>query len=103
MLPLYEATDLKKASPHEFSFELHGHKHTFKAANDAERDGWFHSLEKAMELGKVNKETTRDSEGYKSEMEKLSESMKAPRSCSAFTDLAQTPRTSLVAPLQLPR
>lgn len=74
MLPLYEATDLKKASPHEFSFELHGHKHSFKAANDAERDGWFHSLEKAMELGKVNKETTRSGEGYKSEMEKLSKS-----------------------------
>jgi hypothetical protein len=72
VLALYDATDLKKSSPHEFSFELHGHKHQFKAANDAERDGWYLSLEKAIELGKASKESVRAGDAYKSEIEKLS-------------------------------
>ncbi|WPG99631.1 Hypothetical protein R9X50_00244900 [Acrodontium crateriforme] len=71
VLALYDATDLKKSSPHEILFRLNGHQHTLKAANDAERDGWFVSLEKAIELGKAQKETVRDSEGYKAEIEKL--------------------------------
>lgn len=72
VIPLYEATDLKKAHPHEFTFDIHGHKHSFKANNDAERDGWYQSIEKAIELGKASKESVRDSEGYKAEIEKLS-------------------------------
>ena len=75
VLALYDAEDLEKQSPHEFSFKLHGHKHQFKAANDAERDGWYLSIEKAIELGKASKESTRASEGYKAEMEKLSKSL----------------------------
>ncbi|KAK6395275.1 hypothetical protein LTR65_000745 [Meristemomyces frigidus] len=71
VLPLYEATELKKVSPHEISFEIHGHKHTLKAANDAERDGWYISLERAIEMGKADKEAIRASEGYKAEIEKL--------------------------------
>lgn len=71
VIPLYEATDLKKASPHEFTFEISGHKHSFKASNDAERDGWYQSIEKSIELGKASKESVRDSETYKSEIEKL--------------------------------
>ncbi|KAK5120956.1 hypothetical protein LTR85_005740 [Meristemomyces frigidus] len=71
VLPLYEATDLRKVSPHEISFEINGHKHTLKAANDAERDGWYISLERAIEMGKADKEAIRASEGYKAEMEKL--------------------------------
>jgi hypothetical protein len=72
VIPLYEATDLKKAAPHEFAFEISGHKHSFKANNDAERDGWYQSIEKSIELGKASKESVRDSESYKTEMEKLS-------------------------------
>lgn len=84
VLPLYDATDLKKMSPHEFSFELHGHKHSFKAANDAERDGWYLALEKAMELGKASKDTIRESPSYKSEIEKLSKFRRLSRvSCPA--------------------
>ncbi|OQO04858.1 hypothetical protein B0A48_07875 [Cryoendolithus antarcticus] len=71
ILPLYEATDLKKSTPHEFSFEIHGHKHQFKATSDAERDGWYLAIEKEVELAKASKESVRGSEGYKSEMEKL--------------------------------
>ena len=72
VLALYEATDLKRSATHEISFKLHGHDHTLKASSDAERDGWFASIQKAMELGKATKEETRESEGYKAEMEKLS-------------------------------
>ena len=72
VIPLYEATDLKKASPHEFTFEISGHKHSFKASNDAERDGWYQSIEKSIELGKASKESVRDNESYKTEIEKLS-------------------------------
>ena len=75
VIPLYDATDLKKASPHEFTFEISGHKHSFKANSDAERDGWYQSIEKSIELGKASKESIRDSEGYKAEIEKLSMSI----------------------------
>ena len=70
----YDAVDLKKSHPHEITFRLHGETHTLKAANDAERDGWFISLERAVEVGKAEKESIRASEGYKAEMEKLSTS-----------------------------
>lgn len=72
VLALYEATDLKKEYPNQFSFKLHGHAHTFKAEDEAKRDGWYFSIEKAIELGKASKEEVRNSEGYKAEMEKLS-------------------------------
>ncbi|GAB7348455.1 hypothetical protein MBLNU459_g6872t1 [Dothideomycetes sp. NU459] len=65
VLNLSEASDLEKQFPHEFSFKLHGHKHTFKAANDAERDGWFVALEKAIPEAKAAKEGILGSEGYK--------------------------------------
>lgn len=73
VLALYEATDLNKQPTHEIAFRLHGQEHSLKASSDAERDGWYMAIEKAMELGKANKEDVRESEGYKSEMEKLSE------------------------------
>jgi hypothetical protein len=75
VLPLYDAVDLKKSHPHEIAFRIGGHEHTLKAANDAERDGWYISLQRAMEVGKAEKETIRSSEGYKAEIEKLSESV----------------------------
>ncbi|KAK3672328.1 hypothetical protein LTR78_007868 [Recurvomyces mirabilis] len=71
VLPLYDATDLKKDHPHEIIFRLHGQQHTLKATNDAERDGWFISLERAMEVGKAEKATIHGSESYKSEHDKL--------------------------------
>ena len=43
-----------------------------KATSDAERDGWYMSLEKSSEVGKANKDEIRESEGYKAEIEKLS-------------------------------
>ncbi|KAK8196650.1 hypothetical protein M8818_006817 [Zalaria obscura] len=65
VLNLAEATDLEKQSPHEFSFKVHGHKHTFKATNDVERDGWYIALENAIPEAKSAKEGILSSEGYK--------------------------------------
>ena len=72
VLPLYDASEVKKSSNHEITFKIAGHEHTLKAANDTERDGWYASIEKAAEVGKVLKSETRESEGYKAEMDKLS-------------------------------
>lgn len=74
ILALYDATDLKKVSPHEIVFRLHGHQHTLKAANDIERDGWYLSIEKAVELGKSQKETVHEHASYKTELESLGKS-----------------------------
>jgi hypothetical protein len=71
VLALYDATDLKKQAPHEISFKLHNQEHVLKATSDAERDGWYMAIERAMETGKAIKEETRESEGYKAEKEKL--------------------------------
>ncbi|KAF2722600.1 hypothetical protein K431DRAFT_293241 [Polychaeton citri CBS 116435] len=73
VLPLYDATEVTKVGSHEFAFHIAGHKHTFKAASETERDGWYISVEKAVELGKAGKETTVESEGYKAELEKLTQ------------------------------
>ncbi|KXT17734.1 hypothetical protein AC579_3609 [Pseudocercospora musae] len=71
VLALYDATDLKKGYPHEFSFKIGTHTHTFKAEDELKRDGWYLSIEKAIELGKASKEEVTASEGYKAELEKL--------------------------------
>ncbi|KAF1356878.1 Pleckstrin homology domain-containing protein [Delphinella strobiligena] len=71
VLNLAEASDLEKQSQHEFSFKLHGHKHTFKATDDAERDGWYVSIEQAIAQAKETKESIVSSEGYKESLAHL--------------------------------
>ena len=78
VLALFDATDLKKLNPNEITFKLSGHEHTLKAATEAERDGWYMSIEKAAELGKATKDQIHESEGYKEELEKLSTSAMLP-------------------------
>jgi len=94
VIALYDATDLKKASPHEFTFEIAGHKHSFKATSDAERDGWYQSIEKSIELGKASKESVRDSEGYKAEIEKLNAPNVAGGAVAAAKTGASQPKKS---------
>ncbi|CAD0094318.1 unnamed protein product [Aureobasidium mustum] len=74
VLNLSEATDLEKATGHEFTFKIHHHKHAFKAANDAERDAWFVAVEKAMTEAKANKDTVTSSESYKETLAGLAKS-----------------------------
>ena len=71
VLALYDATDLKKQAPHEIHFRLNGENHVLKATSDAERDGWYLTIEQAIESGKAIKDETRESESYKAEKEKL--------------------------------
>jgi hypothetical protein len=73
VLNLSEATDVTKDGTVAFFFKLHGHKHTFEAANLKERNGWFVAVEKAVEEAKAAKETIVSSEGYKEELAKLGE------------------------------
>lgn len=55
----------------EFLFKVNGHKHTFQAANAAERDSWVLALETKVPEAKAEKEAVTSSEGYKAELEKL--------------------------------
>lgn len=84
VLALYDATEVKKQSPHEITFKLGGHEHTLKATSDNERDGWYMSIEKAVEIGKASKDEVRESEGYKTEMEKLSKLSSASNYCGQY-------------------
>ncbi|PSK45347.1 hypothetical protein B9Z65_2487 [Elsinoe australis] len=68
---LADVTDLKKDSPHEFSFKAHNEKHAFKAANDAERNGWYSAIEKAIAEAKEAKEEIHKSEGYQESVKHL--------------------------------
>ncbi|KAH0388331.1 hypothetical protein KCU92_g1132, partial [Aureobasidium melanogenum] len=74
VLNLSEATDLEKATGHEFTFKIHHHKHAFKATSDAERDAWFVAIEKAMTEAKANKDTITSSESYKETLAGLAKS-----------------------------
>lgn len=49
-------------------------KHTFQASSSSERDSWVAALEAQSAYAKAQKETITGSEGYKSELEKLSKS-----------------------------
>ena len=62
----------KSYRANEFIFKVNGQKHTFQAANAAERDSWFVALEAKAAEAKAEKETIVASEGYKAELEKLS-------------------------------
>ncbi|GIK03123.1 hypothetical protein Aspvir_007192 [Aspergillus viridinutans] len=68
---LAEISDLAKEGTNEFLFKVNGQKHTFQAANAAERDSWFVALEAKAAEAKAEKETIVASEGYKAELEKL--------------------------------
>ncbi|KAH2762336.1 hypothetical protein KXW10_009805 [Aspergillus fumigatus] len=68
---LADISDLAKEGANEFIFKVNGQKHTFQAANAAERDSWFVALEAKAAEAKAEKETIVASEGYKAELEKL--------------------------------
>ncbi|KAL4896709.1 Pleckstrin homology domain-containing protein [Aspergillus ambiguus] len=71
ILNLADITDVTKESTTEFLFKINGHKHTFQAANVAERDSWIAAIESKSAAAKAEKETITSSEGYKAELEKL--------------------------------
>ena len=62
---------MTKEGYNEFSFKLHGHKHTFEAPTHAERDGWLVAVDKQITEAKASREGVIGSDGYKHYMEKL--------------------------------
>lgn len=70
---LSEITDLAKEGSSELIFKVNGHKHTFQAAHAAERDSWYAALEAKAAEATAEKEAVTSSEGYKAELERLSE------------------------------
>lgn len=71
---LADATDITKDGSNEFHFKVGGVKHAFQASSSAERDSWVAAVEAKSADAKAQKETIVASEGYKSELEKLSKS-----------------------------
>lgn len=63
---------MTKEGSNEFLFKWNGQKHTFQAANAGERDSWVAAVEAKSAEGKADKEAIVGSEGYKTELEKLS-------------------------------
>ena len=59
----------------EFTFKVHGHKHSFLAANKQEREGWLKAIHTACEEAKGKLEEIQGSEGYKKMLEELSMSL----------------------------
>jgi len=69
--PQAEASDVTKEGYNEFSFRVHGQRHTFEAPTHAERDSWLVALEKQITEAKASREGIISSNGYKHHMENL--------------------------------
>jgi Pleckstrin homology domain len=70
-----DASEVTKDSSNDFSFKINGHKHTFQAASNAERDSWIAAIETKTTEGKGLKEGVVGSEGFKKHIEKYSMSV----------------------------
>ena len=73
IISLADVTDLAKNQNDEFSFKIHGEKHSFKATNDTERDAWYTAIEKAIPEAKESKEAVHGSEKYQETIKHLGE------------------------------
>ncbi|KAF7942175.1 hypothetical protein EAE99_000225 [Botrytis elliptica] len=65
ILNLSEASDVSEDGTVDFFFTIHGHKHTFQAANLAERDNWVATLKVKVAEAKEIAESVKESETYK--------------------------------------
>ena len=59
----------------DFSFKLHGHKHTFQASNGPERDSWIVAVEAKAVDAKASLDEIKNTEGYKSSKKTFGELM----------------------------
>ena len=62
---------MSKLDSNDFSFKLHGHKHTFQAHNRADRDSWIAAIETQATEAKGSREGVVSSAGYKSSLDKF--------------------------------
>ena len=67
-----EVSDVAKGDFNDFSFKLHGHKHSFQTPTKAERDGWLVAIETKSNEARAAHEGLIGSQGYKSQLEKYS-------------------------------
>ena len=67
-----EVLDITKEGVNEFWFKLHGHKHTFQATNQKDRDSWLSAVETKAAEAKGSREDIVGSEGYKKYINSLS-------------------------------
>lgn len=65
ILNLSEASDVSEDGTADFFFTIHGHKHTFQAANPAERDNWVATMKVKVAEAKEIAESVKESETYK--------------------------------------
>ncbi|KAI9881035.1 MAG: hypothetical protein M1830_008917 [Pleopsidium flavum] len=94
ILNLSEASDVTKEGYNEFSFRLHGHKHTFQALTHAERDSWLVAVETKAAEAKTTREGIIGSDGYKHHMEKLGKPAALVAAPAAASSSLSTPKKS---------
>ncbi|KAK4987134.1 hypothetical protein LTR50_004831 [Elasticomyces elasticus] len=87
---LSDISGLEREKKHEFSFKLHGQKHTFQAADDAERDGWYMAMEREHELAKEAREHVLSSPEYKESVSNLGKTNALAGGVAAGTAAAMT-------------
>ncbi|MCJ1395174.1 hypothetical protein MMC18_008055 [Xylographa bjoerkii] len=95
ILNLSDASDFSKEELTDFSFKLHGHKHTFQAGSKAERDSWLSAVEATATEAKTSREGIVESEGYKSHMSKLNTPAVALVPAATATRSISTPKKSM--------
>jgi outer membrane biosynthesis protein TonB len=66
-----EVADPVEEGTIDFSFNSHGHKHTFQASTPAERDNWVAVLKTKIEAAKELATTVPETEGYKTALSEL--------------------------------
>ncbi|MCJ1483384.1 hypothetical protein MMC06_003551 [Schaereria dolodes] len=71
IIKLSDASDVTKEGLNDFSFRVHGHKHTFQAPTSAERDSWLVAVETKLGEAKSTHEGVIGSDGYKNHMSKF--------------------------------
>ncbi|MCJ1380494.1 hypothetical protein MMC17_003599 [Xylographa soralifera] len=95
ILNLSDASDLSKEELTDFSFKLHGHKHTFQAGSKAERDSWLSAVEATTTEAKTSREAIVESEGYKNHLSKLNTPAAALVPAAAATRSTSTTKKSM--------
>ncbi|EAW10672.1 uncharacterized protein ACLA_051440 [Aspergillus clavatus NRRL 1] len=99
---LAEVSDITKEGSNEFHFKVNGQKHTFQAANAAERDSWIVALEAKAAEAKVEKDVITASEGYKAELEKLTKPV-VPEVAKKPVEAKEEPKKEEVAAVEEPK
>lgn len=99
IINLADAKDPEVDGSHKFTLTSKGNKHTFKAANTAERDNWVSQLKLKIAEAKELAPTVTESETYKATLESFKPAKKEekPVAAAATEEAAKTEETPAVA------